>query len=1010
MRQLEQNLVSLIQSHYPAVYREQSPLLIEFTKAFYEWLQRETGPVKVLKSLPLYKDIDTTTNVLLDLIREKYLRGVQFNENTNKVLAIKKALDLYRAKGSQRAFDLFFRLIFSEIIEFYLPKTDIFRLSSGRWDKPIYLELSHSPRISSWVGKEIRGIDSGATAHVQRVFKKRIGGRLITVAVIDSINGNFMTNEYVADDGKILNAPKVIGSLTNLHILDGGSGFNVGDTLRVISQGGLNGRARVIEIKNTTGEISPQLIYGGWGYVNSMDEDFQVESISNVIVYSSNLVFPPDSNTVLLFDQGIQTKYLVDVDSITTSIPFDTNQIVNLYDDSNTQVANAVVMNFQNLGSNTGSIILRPLEGNNEFLTANNLYLIRRASNTDHQANVFQVTDQSAIGNVMGYSLSGDTWKIGMRYQSNGRFVSFSNNLLEFKFSGGVGELSTVFLQGLTEDNEIDFDLLINQGQNFQEISYCPDRISGNSRPVMVVTPDNGTFAPSNVNTLYLQGDNSVNSIILFGNSTHLILDNVNGEFSQTDIVEQRNPNNDVLANGEVSFYLGETPFTDVPLNSPIYGFDRQNDEIITDNSIILKSINFVKTMVGTFNRLINIDTGSGYNDSPPMALINPGVASIGLPNYRLFLSGTTSSFIVGERVFANVFRTYSKLTVDSNSGIRIHGRVFQLDANTDEIANGIVVDIVNNDIYVDRVEGEFISSNTLYNSTSNNEPEVTTVSFDTQMKPSVGYIQFANSSYMEIDRWFYHQDRLANTGDQVCYIRVRDMGSGYLNTDEVLVDNTFGEGATANIVTFSNGSINHVVITNCGSYSSPPSITIDSNTGIGANLIPVLGGVGFMSGLRIHGRSSGAGARLVDVQPLSITLANNAVVNLTPSFANGVLVDVDVVDSGFGFQNNSPAILVNLDHESSNASALIENLKQGQRLGQYISNDGFPSSTKKLHDGDYYQNYSYEIRSKVPQKQYEKNVQDLLHVAGTKMFGKVRLVSFSESEFSVVEHHNEQI
>ena len=41
-----------------------------------------------------------------------------------------------------------------------------------------------------------------------------------------------------------------------------------------------------------------------------------------------------------------------------------------------------------------------------------------------------------------------------------------------------------------------------------------------------------------------------------------------------------------------------------------------------------------------------------------------------------------------------------------------------------------------------------------------------------------------------------------------------------------------------------------------------------------------------------------------------------------------------------------------------------------------------------KIQDSDYYQEYSYEIRSTVDPKKYSKVIKDTMHLAGSKLFG----------------------
>lgn len=66
---------------------------------------------------------------------------------------------------------------------------------------------------------------------------------------------------------------------------------------------------------------------------------------------------------------------------------------------------------------------------------------------------------------------------------------------------------------------------------------------------------------------------------------------------------------------------------------------------------------------------------------------------------------------------------------------------------------------------------------------------------------------------------------------------------------------------------------------------------------------------------------------------------------------------------------------------------------------GKYIGTNGFLSSDKYIQDSYYYQEYSYEIISNKPLAEYEVPVKELVHPAGSKMFGKTKFsIDINES------------
>jgi len=66
---------------------------------------------------------------------------------------------------------------------------------------------------------------------------------------------------------------------------------------------------------------------------------------------------------------------------------------------------------------------------------------------------------------------------------------------------------------------------------------------------------------------------------------------------------------------------------------------------------------------------------------------------------------------------------------------------------------------------------------------------------------------------------------------------------------------------------------------------------------------------------------------------------------------------------------------------------------------GFYYDDGGKPSSRKKIHDGDYYQRFSYVLKTNLSLQKYQKALKALVHPAGFKVFGDVLLAENKKSE-----------
>lgn len=103
-----------------------------------------------------------------------------------------------------------------------------------------------------------------------------------------------------------------------------------------------------------------------------------------------------------------------------------------------------------------------------------------------------------------------------------------------------------------------------------------------------------------------------------------------------------------------------------------------------------------------------------------------------------------------------------------------------------------------------------------------------------------------------------------------------------------------------------------------------------------------------------------------------------------------GNIQSVNIIDPAIGI-NGSPYTL----DSSEGGSGGDISISRGTQLtipGYYRNDDGHLSSTKVLQDGDYYQEYSYVIKSSQNIEAYRNIVMDVLHPAGMKMFGQINI------------------
>jgi hypothetical protein len=266
---IEKFVSPFIPQQFPAFYKEEGPNFIAFLKAYYEWMEDTQQTLQYARTLLENSDIDTTEAEFIKYFKNTYLHSLPESIIADKRLLVKHILDLYRAKGTPRAYELLFRMLFNEDIEIYIPANFLFKPSDAEWDIPRYIEVSDSPYLELLIGQQIYNSSRNSTAVVETVNKKIVSNRLIHTIYLSSVNGRFKYNEKILCSAvpqiTLDNAPIILGSLTAVAIENGGSGFSAGDILDV-SGTGVSGKARVAAVRNENGKVQFNLINGGSGF------------------------------------------------------------------------------------------------------------------------------------------------------------------------------------------------------------------------------------------------------------------------------------------------------------------------------------------------------------------------------------------------------------------------------------------------------------------------------------------------------------------------------------------------------------------------------------------------------------------------------------------------------------------------------------------------------------------------------------------------------------------------
>jgi hypothetical protein len=316
--------------------------------------QYRANPVQNIQQLLDYADVDKTLSSFLLKFRNSFLTSIpdRLHDQINKRKLIKNIKSLYQSKGTKRASEIFFKLLFNEPAEIKYPKDEMLRISDGKWDTRKILrclELGTSD-ASNLIGQKVTQANdptdtnvNEATAIVEDVFKFLVGGITVTELVLgdDSVNGTFVNNQTITGtdntDSDVLVSLTVSSIIDNKTLTNDGALYNVDDDV-VVTGGGTGALLKVDTIG--PGPIQEIVVdNGGTNY-----------AVGDVINFSSGTASAKVSvvNGGVTLESGTGTGQLILEDETGVDDPYHGDKVVQESGTGNGDITDIRMIDFGN--------------------------------------------------------------------------------------------------------------------------------------------------------------------------------------------------------------------------------------------------------------------------------------------------------------------------------------------------------------------------------------------------------------------------------------------------------------------------------------------------------------------------------------------------------------------------------------------------------------------------------------------------------------------------------------
>jgi hypothetical protein len=316
--------------------------------------QYRANPVQNIQQLLDYADVDKTLSSFLLKFRNSFLTSIpdRLHDQINKRKLIKNIKSLYQSKGTKRASEIFFKLLFNEPAEIKYPKDEMLRISDGKWDTRKILrclELGTSD-ASNLIGQKVTQANdptdtnvNEATAIIEDVFKFLVGGVTVTELVLgdDSVNGTFVDNQTITGtdntDSDVLVSLTVSSIIDNKTLTNDGALYNVDDDV-VVTGGGTGALLKVDTIG--PGPIQEIVVdNGGTNY-----------AVGDVINFSSGTASAKVSvvNGGVTLESGTGTGQLILEDETGVDDPYHGDKVVQESGTGNGDITDIRMIDFGN--------------------------------------------------------------------------------------------------------------------------------------------------------------------------------------------------------------------------------------------------------------------------------------------------------------------------------------------------------------------------------------------------------------------------------------------------------------------------------------------------------------------------------------------------------------------------------------------------------------------------------------------------------------------------------------
>lgn len=259
---------NIVDSQFPEFIREEYPKIVDFAKAYYNYISGNTG----IGNIYDMRDLDETTGQFIESLKKEYAYNTPRFSFLNDVEFIRAASKFYSSKGSEESYKFLFRIMFNDEVDIMYPSEQIFKPSTAKWVQQQSVKVSllnGSVPATDFIGDFLTVRNAANESQLILVedavsiseFDNEFEILFETELVIDvNVDDVLVGENFLA---------KIIPTLETAVPLIPGQKFKVGQVIRFTTTTGSGGVGVVTVVDNNSGIKHIKMLQFGTAYLTN---------------------------------------------------------------------------------------------------------------------------------------------------------------------------------------------------------------------------------------------------------------------------------------------------------------------------------------------------------------------------------------------------------------------------------------------------------------------------------------------------------------------------------------------------------------------------------------------------------------------------------------------------------------------------------------------------------------------------------------------------------------------